>query len=90
MELLQPGAICHDDGHRAVPYYLPQLDVNERGEAVQVRFRDLLQKDRWHLVHGAAPSASRRAAAAIANAGAHHQAVLELHGKNLRNIALIK
>ena len=84
VELLQLGAIDHDDGDGAVPDDLSELDVNQRGEAVQVRFRNRLQQDRRHFVPGAASSGS---VASIANARAHQQAVFELHREDLINVS---
>ena len=84
VELLQLGAIDHDDGDGAVPDDLSELDVNQRGEAVQVRFRNRLQQDRRHFVRG---TASDRSVASVANARAHQQAVFELHREDLINVS---
>ena len=63
---------------------LSELDVNQRGEAVQVRFRNRLQQDRRHFVPGAA---SGRSVASVTNARAHQQAVFELHREDLINVS---
>ena len=84
VELLQLGAIDHDDGDGAVPDDLSELNVNQRGEAVQVRFRNRLQQDRRHFVPGAA---SGRSVASVTNARAHQQAVFELHREDLINVS---
>ena len=84
VELLQLGAIDHDDGDGAVPDDLSELDVNQRGEAVQVRFRNRLQQDRRHFVSGAA---SGRSVASVTNARAHQKAVFELHREDLTNMS---